>query len=232
MKRNLLTTTLAIGASTLLGLSQVQAEDNIRMEDNALTNERVDESARARMRDQNPAFALTADDQEEIKSVMYDYLNAAFDNDLEDMIDNFAKADRERLDEQHSNLAENRVEDNEINAVWNNAYGSDFDDGLETAAIPVQFGAAAGAEGQPRTVQVSLIGRNGEKTSTVNFIDEGVIKTTWAIDVPDSLTAQKLNQSLQQLQSSLGQDVKAETNAKAAYQQYANKVLKVVSSVE
>jgi hypothetical protein len=113
-------------------------------------------------------------------------------NELDDLVENFTSGDQTRIGEVRENqFAQLNGEIEAFRRAWQSKYGKDFDITDDRAVF--NFVAVKGDPDDSNRATVTFPARGGMPEITVPVVRE---KNAWRIDVPDTLTAQKLADDL------------------------------------
>jgi len=131
--------------------------------------------------------ALTESHLKQIKGVMADTVNAALTKGgLDNVAGYLAKEDRDRIGKYADNSypdLDGRVE--QILAAWKAKYGTDFDMSKDLAVFD-EFRIAG-----DKLRATATVGKSGEMPEiSLRLVNEGTIKNTWRIDIPDDISGQ------------------------------------------
>ncbi|MCB0322102.1 MAG: hypothetical protein KDD69_00980 [Bdellovibrionales bacterium] len=178
---------------------------------------------RARMQDRS---TVSEDSKQEIAGTLTDVLQGAMGGDVESIVDTFAEADRERIgDQREDDYAAFNARTSSLRDAWQQKYQQSFEDGLATAAIPFQVERGV----ESKQARISIPAAGGAQAVQLQFIDEGVLKTTWRVDVSNSLTADQLRQRLSSAVAQIDPSA-LPSDAKTAYHVAALQLLAPLSS--
>ncbi len=160
------------------------------------------EDARARLGMEGQP--ITADSQQEIRQKLAEIVTSATDNDFEDLLDNLTEADRNRL----GNISLQDVDKatfSQVRDAIKNRYGSMFDwDSMDVKQSVFNYEMTKGTTDKVANVKIPT--SHGLPSLTLKFVDEGVVKTTWRLDLPDAITGDQLKTSLTQHMMQINQE--------------------------
>ena len=113
-------------------------------------------------------------------------------NELDDLVENFTAADQKRIGEVRENqFAPLNAEIDAFRKAWQSRYGKNFK--IEDDRAMFNFVTVKGDPNDSNRAKVTFPARGGMPEITVPVVRE---KNAWRIDVPDTLTAQKLADDL------------------------------------
>ena len=113
-------------------------------------------------------------------------------NELDDLVENFASADAKRIGEVRENqFPQLNAEIDSFRSAWRSKYGKDFK--IEDDRAVFNFVTVKGDANDANRATVTFPARAGMPQVLVPVVRE---KNAWRIDVPDTLTAQKLADDL------------------------------------
>lgn len=178
--------------------------------------------------DQGRLAPMTRDNVQEIAGTMADVLASAMDGDIDNIIDSLAKSDRDRIGDVEVASDLEHVA-SMFEASWEAKYGDELDwdeESLQRVVFDYDVGRI-----DERTARVDVQKPGGGPSSPLKLVDEGVVATTWRIDVPDTLRGEEIRDKLKSELQALERD-KASWPADRieAAKHVASRILSIVSN--
>ncbi len=140
---------------------------------------------------------------EEISGTLVSFIQNTVQGDLEGVVDNFYKPDRDRLDNAApagENLKSFADLGDTLDKRWNEKFGNQFTDELKGVHEMVKAATMSRISDKQLSLQFASQSSSGVTVSpvTLRLVDEGIIGEQWRIDVPDSLDRPTLRSRLEQ----------------------------------
>lgn len=153
-------------------------------------NEAQDEP-RARMGD---FTTLSADAKANIQKSLGVIVKQAVDGDFDEVVSSLAKPDRDRISPARLSLSGEQAFEQLRTSLEER-----YDRGIDWKATDVRenaFNYSMKGAGDATHAQVVIPAADGIPQVTLNFVDEGLLVSSWKLDIPDHVNASQLRNAL------------------------------------